>query len=84
MRERGLKRRSQTEGQSPRRLRAHRVLAFFASGKDNPYPRTVARAGANLKAVMPPYIAGLRRRDRRRVAGETLTSRVLPLALIEL
>lgn len=51
MRERGLKRRSQTEGQSPQRLRAYRVLAFFASGKDNPYRSTVARAGANLKAV---------------------------------
>ena len=85
MRERDLKRRSQTEArQSPQRLRVHRVLAFFASGKDNPYRSTVARAGANLKAVMPPCIAGLRRRDYRRVAVGTLTSRALPLALIEL
>ena len=60
------------------------MLAFFASGKDNPYPCTVARVGANLKAVMPLFIAGLRRRDHRRVAAETLTSRALPLALIEL
>ena len=84
MRERGLKKRGQTERQSPQRLRVHRVLACFASGKDNPYPCTVARAGANLKAVMPPCIAGLRRRGRHRVAGETLTSRALTLALIEL
>lgn len=64
MRERDLKRRSQTEArQSPQRLRAHRVLAFFASGKDNPYPSTVARAGANLKAVIlaqNPCVVALR------------------------
>ena len=39
------------------------MLAFFASGKDNPYPRTVARAGANLKAVMlaeNPRVVALR------------------------
>lgn len=60
------------------------MLAFFASGKDNPYRPTVARVDANLKAVMPPCIAGPRRRDHRRVAVETLTSRALPLASIEL